>query len=290
MTAPPATRAAELATAEAALPATTFAPFSTTEWLGQDEYTEAYTACTAWPTPTDAEPPTTTLPLLPPTLPVLVLGGEFDTWTPPSGVGQVLGQLGGDHRFVELANATHVVGEGDQPCGSTLVQAFVADPAALRTLDVSCAAAVPPIDTVGVYADRVGEQPPLDPGPGDTADVPARRLAAVAVATAGDAVARWDGTDDTHDTGLHGGSVRVHGGGRTLLLHGDTLVPGVPVSGTVRVGATAVTASLRVTGADGSETLTVAWPLGVAGATATVLGTVLGTAGGSVVAGSVPAP
>ena len=85
MGASPATRAAQLATAEAALAPATFGPFSTAEWLAQDQNTEAYTACLDWPAPLTAQPPTSgTPPLLPSTLPVLVLGGELDTWTPPA--------------------------------------------------------------------------------------------------------------------------------------------------------------------------------------------------------------
>ena len=58
----------------------------------------------------------------------LILGGEFDTWTPPSDVPKVIAQLGGHTRFIELANSTHVVGEGDTTCGDDLVQAFVNAP------------------------------------------------------------------------------------------------------------------------------------------------------------------
>jgi hypothetical protein len=50
--------------------ASTFSPFSTSQWLAQDENTEAYTACLGWPSPTVAQPPTSgALPLLPGSLP-----------------------------------------------------------------------------------------------------------------------------------------------------------------------------------------------------------------------------
>ena len=121
----PAQRATQLAAAVAALPADTFFPFTTQEWLDQDQNTEAYTSCAVWPSPVDAEPPTVGQPLLPPSIPVLILGGEFDTWTPPSDVPKVIAELGGNSRFIELANSTHVVGEGDTTCGDLLVQEFV---------------------------------------------------------------------------------------------------------------------------------------------------------------------
>ncbi len=151
-----ATRASELAAAESALAPATFAPFSTAEWIAQNENTEAFSVCIGWPSPTVAQSPTSgverhacppplELPdcLFPASLPVLVLGGELDTWTPPVDVPKVLAQIGGHARFVELANSTHVVGEGDTECGSSLVQRFVERPQALDSLDASCAAAVP---------------------------------------------------------------------------------------------------------------------------------------------------
>ncbi len=57
MGAAPATRATQLAAAEASLPAGTFSPFTTAEWLAQDQNTEAYTACLRWPSPERAEAP-----------------------------------------------------------------------------------------------------------------------------------------------------------------------------------------------------------------------------------------
>ena len=114
MTATPAARAIQLQSAEAALPAATYSPFTTSEWLAQDENTEAYTGCLQWPAPSIAQPPTASEPpILDGTLPVLVLGGELDAWTPPADVPKVLAEIGGHARFIELANSTHVVGEGE---------------------------------------------------------------------------------------------------------------------------------------------------------------------------------
>ncbi len=139
MSASPAQRALQFASAQETLPAETFAPFTTAEWLEQDENTEAYSACLDWPSPTIAAPPVVgTPPLLPASLPVLVLGGELDTWTPPADHNKILGYLGGDARFIEVANATHVVGEGDTPCGSQLVREFVRAPSKIQSLNASC--------------------------------------------------------------------------------------------------------------------------------------------------------
>jgi pimeloyl-ACP methyl ester carboxylesterase len=293
MHAPPAVRAAELQAAEAGLPAGTFSPFSTAEWLQQNQNTEAYSACLDWPSPTVAQPPTPgTLPLFPASLPVLVLGGEFDTWTPPGDVWKVLAEIGGHARFVELRNATHVVGEGDTLCGSTLIRAFVSEPAAIDSLDASCAAQVPAIHSVGVYAEQLGEQPPIEPTGASTHAPLALRLAGAIVATAGDAVARGGAIEARLDHGLHGGQVTVGGGGETLRLARDQLVPGVAVSGTIRLSPApdpleglSVQAQLSAT-APGvrAASLTAAWNTG--GAQAQLAGTV----GAEPVAGTLSAP
>jgi pimeloyl-ACP methyl ester carboxylesterase len=295
MDASPAARAQELAAAEAMLPTSTFSPFSTSQWLAQDENTEAYTACLDWPGPTVAQPPTSgSLPLFGSSLPVLVLGGELDTWTPAAGVPKVLEEIGGHARFVELANSTHVVGEGDTACGSTLVQEFVADPAALDSLATACAAAVSPIHAVGVYAARLAEEPPLSASPGVAAPSEDLRLAAAAVTTAGDAIARYQAIEAKHDHGLRGGRVTVSRHGMLLSLHNDRLVPEVAVSGTIELTPASgddegevvlATLTAKASGV-GNGSFTVTWTTAGAGALARLVGAVAGEP----VAGSMPAP
>jgi pimeloyl-ACP methyl ester carboxylesterase len=287
MSSTPSARGAELAAAEAALPAGTFAPFTTGEWIAQNQNTESYTGCLRWPAPERAEAPAPPQrPLLPSTLPVLVLGGELDTWTPPGDVPGELPVLGGDSRFIELANSTHVVGEGDTECGGELVRAFVERPEALATLDASCAAAVPPIHAVGAFPGSISAQSPLSAEPGTSAPPEALRLAAAAVDTAGDAIARWQATEDRRDSGLRGGSVSVSSDGSTLTLRGDELVQGVPVSGTVRLAGGSASATLTLPGKRGTRsTLTATWAT-AGGAPAHVEGTVAGAR----VAGTTPAP
>jgi pimeloyl-ACP methyl ester carboxylesterase len=291
----PSQRASELSAAIAALPGSTFSPFTTAEWLSQDENTEAYTGCLDWPAPLDAQPPLPAPPpLLPAGLPVLVLGGELDTWTPPVDVPKVLAELGGSSRFIELANSTHVVGEGETVCGSALIRAFVAHPQDLATLDASCAPAVPAIHSVGAFPARLAAVAPLQPAPGDAASALALRLAAAAVQTAGDAVARHAATEAAHDRGLHGGAVSVTKGGSLLTLSRDALVPGVPVSGSVSLSAAALpedgqtaVATLTASGEGGhTATITATWTTSGSGAVARVAG----EADGAAVAGTMPAP
>jgi pimeloyl-ACP methyl ester carboxylesterase len=240
MNAPSSVRASELAAAEAALPATTFAPFSTAEWISQNENTEAYSACIGWPATTIARAPADDpVPLFPPKLPVLVLGGELDTWTPPVDAPKVLAEIGGEAHFVELANSTHVVGEGDTECGSAIVQAFVANPKAFQRSDAPCAATVPPIHSVGVYPAVLTEQPPLQVAPGTGASPTELQAAAAAVQTAGDAISRYQAIEAKRDRGLEGGSVSASHDGSLLTLDRDQLVDGVAVSGTVALSPSA---------------------------------------------------
>jgi len=296
MHAPGAVRARELIVAEAALEATTFAPFSVAEWISQNENTEAFSACIGWPSPgAHAQPPTNgRRPLFARSLPVLVLGGEFDSWTPPLDAQKVLAEIGGHARFVELANSTHVVGEGATQCGSVLVQRFVAHPERVDSLDASCAAAIPSIHSVGVFAAKLAEQPPLQPQAGNVAGSDELRLAAAAVQTAGDAIARYDAIEAVRDAGLHGGSVTTQRSGSRLTLHGDRLVPGVAVSGTVvlrraspAVDGASVAAKLTASAAGVQPvSLTATWTTSGAGA----LAKVTGAAAGQALAGSMPAP
>jgi hypothetical protein len=204
----------------------------------------------------------------------------------------VLEQVGGHARFIELANSTHVVGEGDTVCGSTLVQEFVADPQALESLDAACAANVPPIHTVGTYATRLSEEPPLHTGDGaPAADL---ELAAAAVSTAGDAIARYAAIEARLDHGLAGGTVKASHGGSLLTLHDDRLIPEVAVSGIVRLTPAAepedgqtVLATLTAK-APGMRraSFTASWTTAGAGAQAQLVGSV----GSQPVAGSMPAP
>jgi pimeloyl-ACP methyl ester carboxylesterase len=282
-------RVADLKAAEATLPANTFAPFTTAEWLAMDQNTENYTACLDWPRPTIAEPPVSTPePLFPPNLPVLILGGELDTWTPPAGVPEVVSEIGGDTRVVQFANETHVVGEADPyGCATSVIRAFVADPGAIQSLNTSCAPDVPSIRAVGSYPDQLSAVPPITVTSGG-APATVLRLAAAALETAGDAVARSDAIGLTSDGGLYGGKATVAGG--TLTLTGDELVPGVAVSGTVTIKGMTVTARLRAespaSGSASPVSVMSSWPLYGGSATAQV--TV--SSGSTTVAGTAPAP
>jgi hypothetical protein len=286
MTSPLSARPAELAASIASLPSSTFAPFTTAEWIAMDQNTENYTACLDWPVPHGFTPPVAaTPPLLPKTVPVLILGGEFDTWTPPVGVPAVEQQIGGHSRFVVMANSTHVVGEGDlYGCATSIVREFVSNPAALDRLDTACATQVPTIRSVGAYADSLGQVPPLMITSSSNQGHDVLALAAAGVLTAGDAEARYQAIGLRHDLGLHGGTVTASGS--ALTLQDDVLVPGVIVSGDVTLAGTTVTAHLECASGGHTTTLLATWQLYGGSAAASVQG----EAGGVSYTGTMPAP
>ncbi len=262
---PPAQRLSEYEAVIAGAPANSFAPFTAAEWADQDQNTNSYSACLDWPEPTENEPPFQhSAPELPADMPVLVLGGELDIWTPPAEVAEVIKFLGGDSRYVEIANATHVVGEADTPCGDSLVRAFVAAPSSLHTLATGCASE-PPIHAVGVYAAELAEQPAalsVEGAPGAVA----LKLVAAAVQTAGDGITRLRNISGKRDAGLNGGSVQGTEEEQEVLFKNDELVPGVPVSGTVKLRplhteaeGELVLARLSFEGAGLSGTLSARW-------------------------------
>jgi acyl-CoA synthetase (AMP-forming)/AMP-acid ligase II len=211
-------------------------------------------------------------------------------------IGKVLAEIGGHTRFIELAKATHVVGQGSTVCGSALIQAFVSAPARVDSLDAACARQVPAIHAVGAFPARLADVKPLQPEPAGAAvrSAAALKLAAAALATAGDAVAREAAIATGLDRGLHGGDVTADPAGTVLHLHGDQLVPGVAVSGTVTLAPAPVAldgqsahAQLSVS-AQGqpAASFTADWTTQGTAARAQVSGTV----GGEAIAGSAFAP
>jgi pimeloyl-ACP methyl ester carboxylesterase len=252
----PEQRRREYEAVVAAAPPGSFAPFSAEEWIAQDQNTNAYSACLDWPAPKINTPPFEHPgPELPASMPVLVLGGELDVWTPPAEVAAVMEFLGGHSRYIELANATHVVGEADTPCGDSLVREFVKHPGSLDALDAACAAE-PPIHAVGLYAASLTEQPPatLVHGAAETTQL---RLISAAVQTAGDAITRLGNIHGSHDTGLNGGAASYLEHEETSVRYAaDQLVPGVPVTGEAQLSpaprkadGNVVKATLKVRGA-----------------------------------------
>jgi hypothetical protein len=155
-------------------------------------------------------------------------------------------------------------------------------------MNASCAPLVAPIHTVGLYAESLSGVVPLTAGPSNQGSAQLLKLGAAAVATAGDAVARFNDMAGVLDHGLHGGTSKALRGGAAFRLNGDSLIPGVAVSGSIQVSATTVTAKLTTAAAGVPVAMFVAhWAVGGGSG---ALAQVTGSAAGQAIAGSTYAP
>jgi pimeloyl-ACP methyl ester carboxylesterase len=256
MSSSPAARRRELTASIAALPARTFAPFTTREWLRVLPYTETYTGCLTWPRPTHPDdPPIPKHVAIDAThVPVLILNGELDSLTPAAGGAHIRRQIGPAARVVVAANTVHLVAlDSPHACGPSLVRAFVRHPKA--SLDASCARHIPAVRAVPRFPRTLAQVVPAC-GHGSLS---VRRRAAVAVAEAGDALIRYDYVDANSDLGLRGGSVHYDADG-DATLHAVRYTSDTTVSGTVRVTASGGAGRVRVTGPHGhTATFRVRW-------------------------------
>jgi hypothetical protein len=242
MRASPAVRARQFARAVAAQPSAPFAPFTTAEWVTQSGYSQPYDVCLDWPSPTHSAPVEPAKPtVLPASVPILVIGGDVDDLTPLSDVRTFAPALGRNVRVVDLHNTVHVTSEGDTflsvgaACARSIIDRFTAAPSALQTMNMSCAAKIPPIQTPGEYPRTLASAPAAAVISG-SAGLAARRAAWVAAQTVGDAAITYDYGPASHGPGLRGGSFTVEHG--RFTLHADRFVSDAAAGGSFTDGAT----------------------------------------------------
>ena len=213
MRADPRVRRIQFARAVRMRPPAPFAPFTTAEWVTMSGYSQPYDVCLDWPSPTRSarvEPARRTV--LPRSVPILVVGGDVDDLTPLSDVRKFAATLGKNVRVVDLRNTVHVTSEptrSSRPARPAALdhRPLTAAPSRLRTMDVSCAAKIPPLQALASIRDgrvraRRAARSGRDPGPA------ARRVAWVAAQTAGDAVIRYYYAA-ANGPGLRGGGFAV---------------------------------------------------------------------------------
>lgn len=279
MSATPQERRQQFDAAAADLPAGFFAPFSVQQWLQNP--IQDYDQCVAWPSPThERELAPEGLPLVPSTLPVLILAGDLDSVTAMGGAETARDQLGPSARLVVVESSTHVVAQGDVVgCGSSLVRNFLRDPSHLEQLDTSCADNFPEIRATGVFPLELADQPLPTATAGNRATPEQQRLAALAVATAGDVIA-YPPNRGKKLTGLRGGTIAASRSRkpRVLTLKNVRFAEDVAVSGKVKVPSKAsqtISANLVAVADDGTRVkITASWRPLQPGALATVRGTV----------------
>lgn len=250
----PAKRREQLAASIKALPANTFAPFTTAEWIQMNQFTEAYTACLDWPAPTHPADPAVKpgVPMDATNVPVLILNGDIDSLTPAAGGAHVAAQIGPAARSIVVPNMVHLVALYDRyGCGVSIYRAFLRQPGRLDSLDTACTATVPEVHALGSFATTAAQMTPATVAAGHESLLD-RQLSAVAVAAAGDAAYRFQYVDANDDLGLRGGSVHYtsDASGNVITAHlnsvqwtNDTWVDGsvttdyygLGVDGTVRI-------------------------------------------------------
>jgi len=293
MSLPPAERAAArdliIAKRQADAP-DTYAPFTLDEYRRMPLDYAFIDECVQWPARTAAWPSATLVPDAPyPDVPVLVVSGELDNMTSAADGAAAAARFPAAHHVV-IANSFHVnaLPHARSECAATLVRRFLAD---LSTEDDSCALEVPPVRLVPRFARHAGELPPAQPLAGNQAQEEELRLVSAALLTCEDAIARAQANGAGTGVGLRGGSVTVasHALGYHLTLHEVRWTEDVAVSGDIdwpgRSGV--VHANLAVTAPHGVQgKLELQWSEGVAGARATVSGTL----GADTVAAEAPAP
>ena len=292
MRASPAVRRAQYEAAAGALPEEVFAPFTVQEWTTSP--VAEFDDCLNWPAPVRDDPPITGHhpPLVPPTLPVLVLSGGLDTLTPWTDGAVVAGQVGPSARWVKVENTVHVTALADRyGCAGGLVRQFVRDPERLHSMDVSCAGRIPEVRAVGEFPRRLSEATPASPRGGNQAKAVGLRLAAVGAAAVGDAIAQWWYLPGSRGQGLRGGWFAADGDESVQLgLHKVRFVADATVDGraTWNTGTGLVTAQVVVKGPRGvGATLRMRWHDLARHPRATLAGH---TGSGARLAASLPAP
>jgi pimeloyl-ACP methyl ester carboxylesterase len=234
-----AARETQLQASIAAAPAASLEPFTPHEWLTMNAYSEAFTACLKWPRIGHPKPPAGRKPpLIPARIPVLVIGGDLDSWTPVSDLPAVLHQIGPSARLVVLRNAVHTATEGDilltgaTRCGRHVVREFVTAPTALSSRDAACASRVPPIHTPGAFPRRLAGAVRAHVVVGRPSDW-VRRAATVATEAMADATQTWWSDEGARGRGLYGGRFRgiENGSNVRMILTGARFVSNAAVTG-----------------------------------------------------------
>jgi pimeloyl-ACP methyl ester carboxylesterase len=280
MKAHPADRAAqlqrEIADKERSEP-TTYAPFTVREFEAVRLDVSVLDLCLNWsqaPPQASVGPPVPTNAAFP-SIPVLVLSGDFDPLTPwPQGAAAA--KQFPNARHVVVQNSTHVLALGDEDnCGSQLVRRFVET---LDAGDVSCGTKVVEVHLVPKFALHAAELDPATASAGNQVSENDLRIVAAAAQTLGDALARWWVNDTGKGVGLRGGRFKYKTSGSHSKYKLEYLrwTEDVSVSGRADWDYNfpgEVTADVKVLGPGGAKgMLTFKWSSRVPGSMAQITG------------------
>jgi pimeloyl-ACP methyl ester carboxylesterase len=211
-----------------------FAPFTFDEGLASQLYVTPLDSCLPWPPPIAGPVPGKPLPpsVHFPTVPTLVLSGDLDSVTSITDAQEVTDQFPNAVHVI-IPNLPHVVAGGDLiGCTASIVLRFVQE---LVPGDTSCTKRVRAARTVPKFARLASELEPLQAVAGDKSTPAQRRVAAAALASAGDVVAQWYATVGSYLRGLRGGRFNyvATAHGYKFTLQDLQWTEDVAVSGTV---------------------------------------------------------
>ncbi len=255
----------------------TYSPFTIDEYRAMPLDYSFLDQCVGWPVSPPTHPASQVgVNAVYPSIPALIVSGEFDNITTMADGAAVAAAFKSGAQ-VRLANSFHVnaLPRARSDCGMAIVRRFMAT---LTPGDTSCAASVPRLRLVPRFATQARDLEPAVGLPGNEAAAPFLRVAAAAVSTVGDVLARANDNTSGRGMGLRGGTVGIvrDATGVHLTLDRVRWVDDIAVSGSVdrslaRQGS--VRAVLRLSDTDGAVgRLTLGWKEGVDHASARISG------------------
>jgi pimeloyl-ACP methyl ester carboxylesterase len=264
-----------------------FAPFSFDEGIASQVYITPLDQCLDWPAPPAGYAQGDALPANPvfPPVPTLVLSGDLDAVTSVTDAAQAAGQFP-DVVHVVIPNLTHITafshlggnvgpaGVDETNCVSKVVLNFVRN---LAPGDTSCIPGVRPIRTVPQFATKSTQLAPATATSGNAGGATELRIAAAALETVGDVLARYGTSYANVGAGLRAGKFtwRSTSTGQSFTLTKLKWVTDIVVSGTMtrNLGTGAVSANVKlVKGGKTIGNLTIAWNDAETAAVASITG------------------
>ena len=226
----PAVRQAQYGKALRALPAGTLAPFGSDAWSAFLGLGPTGDFCTPWPiTQQPAAPAGPGLAY--PSVPTLVLSGEYDLQIPNEQAQKVAARFPGS-QFVVLAKTGHTTLPSNG-CAQGMVGEFIESAA---PVDSTCSTSFAPGYAVGRFPVKAADAVParVDPGAGDSSTAADRRIATAAWSAAYDALQQgFVGPPEAKAFGLRGGRYHYRFGdtGDRVALDDVRFTSDVAVSG-----------------------------------------------------------
>ena len=260
---------------------TSYAPFTLDEYRRMPPDYAFIEQCVGWPAHSPAHPPAYRVAAERgfPDVPVLVVSGELDNMTSVADA-ELAARQYRRARHLVLANSLHVnaLPHARSTCGAELVRRFVAT---LDPGDTRCTGAIDALRLAPPFVRASRYVTAAEALPGNQVDAEGLKLAAAALATAGDLFGRLLANGSGHGVGLRGGTFTVRTTGTVLAatLADVRWVEDVAVSGAVEfhAGADSGSAELRFAASDGRRgEFHAAWPAGGPAARARLTGTVEG--------------